>query len=81
MFCCIAGGIKGGRAKRVEEEIREEIREGEEFVWVDSAKVCRYYRISRHALQCMRAKGAIGYTIFSGKIYYTLADVRRAFKK
>jgi hypothetical protein len=77
MFRYIAGRIKGSRAGRE----KKEIIEGEEFVWVDSEEVCRCFRISHHTLQCMRATGAIGYTVFSGKIYYTLADVRRAFSR
>ena len=47
-------------------------------MWVDSYTVCKYLSISERTLQRLRSKRMIAYSTFSGKIYYTLGEIKRA---
>lgn len=49
----------------------------EEETWVDSHEVCTFLKISERTLQRLRAKGAISYSMISGKTYYTVAELKR----
>lgn len=49
----------------------------EEETWVDSHEVCTFLKISERTLQRLRTKGAISYSMISGKTYYTIAEVKR----
>lgn len=48
-----------------------------EDVWVDNYDVCTFLKISEKTLQRLRVRGDISYSKVSGKIYYTLADIKK----
>ena len=52
----------------------------EEETWVDTHEVCTFLKISERTLQRIRKKGLISYSTFSGKTYYTIAEVKRMLK-
>jgi len=48
---------------------------------LDNYELCSHLRISERTLQRLRSKGIISYVIISGKVYYTMAEVRRMVKE
>lgn len=48
---------------------------------IDNYEVCTHLRISERTLQRLRSKGIISYVIITGKVYYTMAEVKRMVKE
>jgi hypothetical protein len=48
---------------------------------IDNYEVCTHLRISDRTLQRLRSKGIISYVIITGKVYYTMAEVKRMVKE
>ncbi len=55
----------------------KDISEDLEEVWVDSYEVCTFLRISERTLQRLRSNNLISYSTLSGKIYYSIAEIKR----
>lgn len=55
---------------------QSDYNENPDEMWVDSYEVCTFLKISDRTLQRLRTRGAISYSILSGKAYYTIAEVR-----
>jgi len=51
--------------------------ENSDETWVDNYDVCSFLKISERTLQRLRSKGAISYSVISGKSYYTITEVKR----
>ncbi|WP_430934008.1 helix-turn-helix domain-containing protein [Saccharicrinis sp. 156] len=48
-----------------------------EEAWIDGEDVCTYLRISSRTLQRLRSSGKIAYSSLGGKIYYTIAEIKK----
>jgi AraC-like DNA-binding protein len=59
----------------VENHPSETINPDEE--WVDSYEICTFLNISERTLQRLRSNGMIGYSLLSGKTYYTIGEIKR----
>ncbi len=45
--------------------------------WIDGEDVCKYLRISQRTLQRLRSSGSITYSSLGGKVYYTIAEIKK----
>ncbi|MCW3806195.1 helix-turn-helix domain-containing protein [Plebeiibacterium marinum] len=48
-----------------------------EDAWIDGEDVCQYLRISQRTLQRLRSTGNITYSSLGGKVYYTIAEIKK----
>lgn len=45
--------------------------------WVDNYEVCTFLKVCDKTLYRLRKNGDLPYSVLSGKIYYTIGDVKR----